>query len=294
MSQADPYSRRVSFASTTTISPKSSASGSALSQLVTAHSANSANTHADLSRTRSESIMSNRPKSMTDFTALMDASMPLFESRTNARRSTSPDRKSPERGERAAGSRKKPSMSLAQGLIINGELHPPKSPYRQTHSRGSQDGGSSGAENGEESLFYAYALKVCSLLVWIQTLLNKYDRATMPTRLRTSSPSQPWTSAHIGGRSYSRSTLNLHAPALSSSCSRRTICRRYKTTPSSSCCEISGSLPRKTARTARLQSFPYKVRLGISSHAHLYHRHSRLWRSQHAPQSTSWLRSWSG
>ncbi|KAJ4398711.1 hypothetical protein N0V91_009988 [Didymella pomorum] len=106
--------------------------------------------------------MSNRPKSMTDFTALMDASMPLFESKTNARRSTSPDRKSPERGERgerAAGSRKKPSMSLAQGLIINGELHPPKSPYRQTHSRGSQDCGSNGAENGEESLFYAYALK---------------------------------------------------------------------------------------------------------------------------------------
>lgn len=162
MSQADPTSRRVSFASTTTISPKSSASGSALSQFVTVHNAN---THASLSRTRSESIMSNRPKSMTDFTALMDASMPLFESKTNARRSTSPERKSPERGERAvAHSRKKPSMSLAQGLIINGELHPPKSPYRQTHSRGSQDGGSNGVENGEESLFYAYALKVYVLL----------------------------------------------------------------------------------------------------------------------------------
>ncbi|KAJ4984946.1 hypothetical protein SVAN01_09552 [Stagonosporopsis vannaccii] len=109
--------------------------------------------------------MANRPKSMTDFTALMDASMPLFESKTNARRSLSPDRKSPERrsperGERAAGhSRKKPSMSLAQGLIINGELHPPKSPYRQTHNRGSQDDGINGQDNGEESLFYAYALK---------------------------------------------------------------------------------------------------------------------------------------
>lgn len=228
MSQADPYSRCVSFASTTTISPKSSASGSALSQFVTAHSANSANTHANLSRTRSESIMSNRPKSMTDFTALMDASMPLFESKTNARRSTSPDRKSPERGERAAGSRKKPSMSLAQGLIINGELHPPKSPYRQTHSKGSQDGGSNAVENGEESLFYAYALKVCLLLVVIETLLIRYGRATTQTRLRTSSPSRPRTSAHSGGRSCSRSTLSPHAPALSSLYSRRMTCRRYK------------------------------------------------------------------
>lgn len=161
MSQADPYSRRVSFASNATISPKSSASGSALSQFVTAHSTNSANTVASRSQIRSESIMANRPKSMTDFTALMDASMPLFENKTNARRSTSPERKSPERGERAAGhSRKKPSMSLAQGLIINGEMHPPKSPYRQTHSRGSQDGGTNAVDNGEESLFYAYALKV--------------------------------------------------------------------------------------------------------------------------------------
>ncbi|KAF2998216.1 hypothetical protein E8E13_005229 [Curvularia kusanoi] len=109
--------------------------------------------------------MANRPKSMTDFTALMDASMPLFESKTNPRRSTSPeknslDKRSPERAERTAGaSRKKPSMSLAQGLIINGELHPPKSPYRQTHSRGSQDDSVAGAEVGEESLFYAYAMK---------------------------------------------------------------------------------------------------------------------------------------
>lgn len=156
MSQTDPYSRRVSFASTTTISPPSSAPASFVT----------ANTVASRSRTRSESIMANRPKSMTDFSNLMDASMPLFDTKTNARRSTSPERrsperKSPERGERAAGhSRKKPSMSLAQGLIINGELHPPKSPYRQTHSRGSQDGGSNGADNGEESLFYAYALKV--------------------------------------------------------------------------------------------------------------------------------------
>jgi hypothetical protein len=51
-------------------------------------------------------------------------------------------------------------MSLAQGLIINGELHPPKSPYRQTHSRGSQDDVVAAVETGEESLFYAYALKV--------------------------------------------------------------------------------------------------------------------------------------
>ena len=148
MSQTE--SRRVSFASTT-ISPTSTPSASFIT----------ANTVTSRSRARSESIMVNRPKSMPDFSALMDASTPLFESKINARRSTSPERKSPERGERAAGhSRKKPSMSLAQGLIINGELHPPKSPYRQGHSRGSQESGTDGLDNGEESLFYAYALKV--------------------------------------------------------------------------------------------------------------------------------------
>src|SRR5690242_7135858 len=158
MPQPDPYARRVSFASTTTLPQSSSASASFAT----------INTVASRSHILSESIMANRPKSMTDFTALMDASMPLFESNTNARRSLSPGRKSPERrsperGEKAAGhSRKKPSMSLAQGLIINGELHPPKSPYRQTHSRGSQDDGVHGVESGEESLFYAYALKVGS------------------------------------------------------------------------------------------------------------------------------------
>ncbi|OSS51583.1 hypothetical protein B5807_03729 [Epicoccum nigrum] len=155
MSQPDPFSRRVSFASTTT---ESAASASPTSYFTT-------NTVASRSRHRSESIMANRPKSMTDFTALMDASMPLFESQTNARRSTSPEKKtldkmSLEREEKAAGSsRKKPSMSLAQGLIINGELHPPKSPYRQTHSRSSQDDAVAAVETGEESLFYAYALK---------------------------------------------------------------------------------------------------------------------------------------
>ena len=153
MSQTDAYSRRVSFASTTTVSPRSSGSASFVT----------ANTVASRSRTRSESIMANRPKSMPDFSALMDASMPLFDSKTRARRGTSPERNSPERGERAAGhSRKKPSMSLAQGLIINGELHPPRSPYRQTHSRGSQDSGTDGVDGGGESLFYAYALKVRS------------------------------------------------------------------------------------------------------------------------------------
>ncbi|UPX20265.1 uncharacterized protein EKO05_0010504 [Ascochyta rabiei] len=220
MSQTD--SRRVSFASTT---------------FPSTYSFVSANTVASRSRTRSESIMSSRPKSMPDFSALMDASMPLFESKTNTPRSTSPERRSPERRlperrsperrlperrlperrlperrsperrlperrsperrlperrspetrspetrspktrspktrspktrspktrspERAAGhSRKKPSMSLAQGLIINGELHPPKSPYRHPLGRGSQDSELNAADNGEESLFYAYALK---------------------------------------------------------------------------------------------------------------------------------------
>ncbi|KZM24956.1 hypothetical protein ST47_g3893 [Ascochyta rabiei] len=46
-----------------------------------------------------------------------------------------------------------------EGLIINGELHPPKSPYRHPLGRGSQDSELNAADNGEESLFYAYALK---------------------------------------------------------------------------------------------------------------------------------------
>lgn len=132
--------------------------------------------------------MANRPKSMTDFSALMDASMPLFETRTNATRSASPERRSPERGERVTGhSRKKQSMSLAQGLIINGELNPPKSPYRQTYSRGSQDGGTNGVDNGEESLFYAYALKVCLLphLSNRMLTLRQSDYANSPPYLLT-------------------------------------------------------------------------------------------------------------
>lgn len=148
---SQPDSRRVSFASTTMSPTSTSPAGSV-----------TASTVASRSRTRSKSIMADRPKSMTDFSALMDASMPLFGSKIQARRSTSPKRQERRSPERAAGhSRKKPSMSLAQGLIINGELNAPKSPYRQTHSLGEDQGQSNGVDAGEESLFYAYALKVC-------------------------------------------------------------------------------------------------------------------------------------
>lgn len=127
MPQTD--SRRVSFTSST-ISPLSS------SPFVTA------NTVASRSRTHSD-FMSNRPNSGPDFSTLMDASKPIFEPKTSEKRSP----------EKAAGhSRKTPSMSQA----VNGDLHPPKSPYRQTHGQEKDEDQASA-----ESLFYAYALKVC-------------------------------------------------------------------------------------------------------------------------------------
>jgi hypothetical protein len=96
----------------------------------------------------------SRPKSMPDFSALLDASTPLFEARAQNRRQTSPVR-----GQ--GYPRKKVSISLAAGLIMNGTDNPKNagaldSPYKQ-----SLDGTQEEDQHvSEGALFHAYALKV--------------------------------------------------------------------------------------------------------------------------------------
>ncbi|KAF1849202.1 uncharacterized protein K460DRAFT_330936 [Cucurbitaria berberidis CBS 394.84] len=95
----------------------------------------------------------SRPKSMPDFTALMDASTPLFEKRIHNRRQTSPERK--------AHPRKNPSISLAAGLIMNAETPkstgPLSSPTRQSRERVVEEGPEEQDDGG--IMFYAYALR---------------------------------------------------------------------------------------------------------------------------------------
>ena len=98
---------------------------------------------------------------MPDFSALMDASTPLFEARAQNRRQTSPVR-----GQ--GHPRKKLSISLAAGLIMNtdspkGIAHP-GSPQKQSLD-GTREEEEVGAEGG---LFHAYALKV-----WTHTPLHQ-------------------------------------------------------------------------------------------------------------------------
>lgn len=89
---------------------------------------------------------------MPDFSALLDASTPLFEARAQNRRQTSPVR-----GQGYA--RKKVSISLAQGLIMNTDS--PKGTGAESPQKQSLDGTKEEEEqvNGG-SLFHAYALKV--------------------------------------------------------------------------------------------------------------------------------------
>ncbi|RAR13781.1 hypothetical protein DDE83_002818 [Stemphylium lycopersici] len=103
----------------------------------------------------------SRPQSMPDFAALMESSTSLFESTTSSnfekrihsRRQTSPER-------RAQHGRKKPSLSLAAGLMMNtdspiatGSL----SPRKRSQSRPSQERIIEMEEGA--NLFYAYALR---------------------------------------------------------------------------------------------------------------------------------------
>ncbi|OAL02042.1 hypothetical protein IQ06DRAFT_219057 [Phaeosphaeriaceae sp. SRC1lsM3a] len=93
----------------------------------------------------------SRPKSMPDFSALLDASTPLFEARAQNRRQTSPVR-----GQGFA--RKKVSISLAQGLIMNTDN------AKSTGAESPQKQSLDGTKEEEEQvtgggLFHAYALK---------------------------------------------------------------------------------------------------------------------------------------
>ncbi|OAL57204.1 hypothetical protein IQ07DRAFT_30302 [Pyrenochaeta sp. DS3sAY3a] len=95
----------------------------------------------------------SRPKSMPDFTVLMDASTPIFEKRIHNRRSTSPERK-------LEHLRKKPSISLAAGLIMNSEspktTGPIPSPRKQSRERTIEE--EVDGQDDQDGLFYAYAL----------------------------------------------------------------------------------------------------------------------------------------
>ena len=150
---------RVSFASSLSTS-NSNFSTSRSSNHKSSSSGSSYNTNNTDNRSRTDSKSSmDRPQSFSDFSTLMDASMPLFDDK---RQTPSPERRSPDRV--SGHSPKKPSISLAQGLIMNNELQnsalAPKSPYRQPPSRSSSSETETQAEVGEESLFYAYAVKV--------------------------------------------------------------------------------------------------------------------------------------
>ncbi|KAF1941088.1 hypothetical protein EJ02DRAFT_348638 [Clathrospora elynae] len=105
----------------------------------------------------------SRPQSMPDFSALLDASTSsssIFEKRIHSRRQTSPERKS-------LHLRKKPSISLAAGLMMNTEnsaaastplnVPLPPSPRQCSQSRVTEQGIAGQEEGG--NLFYAYALR---------------------------------------------------------------------------------------------------------------------------------------
>jgi len=95
----------------------------------------------------------SRPKSMPDFSALMDVSTPLFEARAQNRRQTSPVR-----GQ--GYPRKKLSISLAAGLIMNTDspkgTGPPGSPLKQSLDGTKEEP----LDVNADSLFHAYAIKV--------------------------------------------------------------------------------------------------------------------------------------
>ena len=107
----------------------------------------------------------SRPQSMPDFAALMESSMSqaVFESsssnfekriHSHSRRQTSPERK-------PQNMRKKPSISLAAGLMMNTDTPPATgslSPRKRSQSRPAQEKRVEMEEGG--NLFYAYAQRV--------------------------------------------------------------------------------------------------------------------------------------
>lgn len=122
----------------------------------------------------------SRPQSMPDFATLLDSSLPLFEQtasshfekRIHSRRQTSPER-------RAQKARKKPSISLAAGLMMNIESPLATgsiSPCKRSQSRPAED--KSVEVDADATLFYAYAQRV-SGVAWIVFLnLHSCTRLT--------------------------------------------------------------------------------------------------------------------
>lgn len=172
--------------------------------------------------------MSSRPKSMSDFQSLLDASPSLH-------------------GQ--GPTRKKPSISLAQGLMMTSES--PRS--YSTTDEPPRARSSSQAGPWSENLFYAYAQKV-NIAVPIPRFLlafcfSKRDgpangtyRAISRNPHPTSSPLPLLALPTNGGLSFSANTPNLHALALSSSSSRETTCRnKFKTIRNSTTCATRGS-----------------------------------------------------
>jgi hypothetical protein len=107
----------------------------------------------------------SRPQSMPDFSALMDSSRSLFEQTTSSnfekrihsRRQTSPER-------RAQQTRKKPSISLAAGLMMNTDTPLATgylSPRKRSESRPAEDRKAEVDES--DTLFYAYAQRVSGI-----------------------------------------------------------------------------------------------------------------------------------
>ena len=133
--------------------------------------------------------------------------------------------------------RKKPSISLAAGLIMAGE-----SPKTATPS--SPDA-KAGAFAVESNLFYAYAQKVRSPYTTTSAHSKlTHLRLTRRTRLPTSSPSPMPPSQTGGGKSSNRSTRPVGDPAPSSSSSKATTSpARSRTIRAWGICEINGSTP---------------------------------------------------
>ncbi|KAH9878039.1 hypothetical protein J1614_003256 [Plenodomus biglobosus] len=97
----------------------------------------------------------SRPLSLPDFASLLDSSTSPFEKRIHSRRQTSPQR-------RDVHLRKKPSVSLATGLIMNNDnariMPPPGSPIKPRSRDGLVHEGTE-EHNEDGNLFYAYALR---------------------------------------------------------------------------------------------------------------------------------------
>ncbi len=201
----------------------------------------------------------SRPKSMPDFTALMDASAPIFEKRIHTRRALSPER-------RAEQPRKRQSFSLATGLIMKADLPknmgPVSSPRKLSQERKPEEPNKGPDEPG--NLFYAYALRVCNIHSngdFLLSSCNESDtrrRATMPTPNRTCSHLPRPPSARNGGLLSNASTLTLRDQARNSSFSRAKTWNTFKTIPSSFTSDTSGFILHPTA-IARLPSYRYRM-----------------------------------